>query len=308
LFLLQPLVHLFANKFRATMTLPKNAGAAPTGLALRQRRNDELRKAEFAALRGKRREEILPDPATPDIDGAGLFGRINYSEHSRAGEATTRPAMFASSLPPRQDYRHDPLLDPMAMVFAIGEFAACETALVELISPGGSRHRHGETWLTFFDFHRAMDDSPSFEALAIDFRVNFDATPPPWAALRGQRGGAETSSTEASGPSTDFMPTLPGLPDHGWSMPHGELRGHLSGDISLLLDRLSAGKSGHLTVDCQELLRIDFAAAGDLLNWVICQRSEKNRSVKLKDVNRLLASFLNAVGIAAHAEVEVRPG
>jgi len=288
------------------MTLPKNAGAALTGLTLRQRRNDELRKAEFAALRGKRREGFLPGLAASDSDCPGLSARFNHSEQPGSGEATTRPAMFASSLPPRQDYRHDPLLDPMAMAFAIGEFAACETALVDLIGPVGSRRQHGETWLTLFDFYRAIDARPGFEALAIDFRVNFDAPPPPWAALRGQRGGAETSSTEASGPSTDFMPTLPGLPDHGGSTPQDELRGHLSGDISALLPRLGAGKSGHLTVDCQKLQRIDFAAAGDLLNWVMRQRSEKNRSVKFKGVNRLLASFLNAVGIAAHAEVEIR--
>ncbi len=289
------------------MTLPKNAGAAPTGLVLRQRRNDELRKAEFAALRGKRREEFLPGLAAPDSDGAGLFARINHSGQSRAGEATTRPAMFASILPPRQDYRHDPLLDPMVMAFAIGEFAACETALVDLIGRGGSRQHHVQTWLTLFDFYRAMDARPGFEALAIDYRVNFDATPPPWDASYGRRsGGAETSSADASGPSTDFMPTLPGLPDDGGSRMQLALQGQLSGDISVLLDRLSAGKSGHLTVDCQKLLRIDFAAAGDLLNWVMCQRSEKSRSVKFQGVNRLLASFLNAVGIAAHAEVEVR--
>jgi hypothetical protein len=289
------------------MTLPKNAGAAPTGRVLRQRRNDELRKAEFAALRGKRREGFLPGLAAPESDGAGLSARINHSEQPRAGEATTRPAMFASILPPCQDYHHDPRLDPMAMAFAIGEFAACETALVELIGPGGSRQQHVETWLTLFDFYRAIDARPGFEALAIDYRVNFEAAPPPWEALCGRRsGGAETSSTEASGPSTDFMPTLPGLPDDGGSTPQAELRGHLSGDISALLDRLSAGKSGHLTVDCQQLLRIDFAAAGDLLNWVICQRSEKKRSVKFKGVNRLLAAFLKAVGLAAHSEVEIR--
>ena len=289
------------------MTLPKNAGAAPTGLVLRQRRNDSLREAEFAALRGKRREGFLPGPAAPGSDGAGLSAKLNHSERPTVGEATTRPAMFASSLPPLQHYRHDPLLDPVVMAFAIAEFSACETALVELIGPGGSRQQHAQTWLTLFDFYRAIDARSGFDALAIDYRVNFDAAPPPWAAVCGPRSsGAETSCTDPRGPATDFMPTLPGLPDDGGSRMQLALQGQLSGDISVLLDRLSAGKSGHLTVDCQKLLRIDFAAAGDLLNWVMCQRSEKSRSVKFQGVNRLLASFLNAVGIAAHAEVEVR--
>ena len=83
--------------------------------------------------------------------------------------------MFASSLPPLQHYRHDPLLDPVVMAFAIAEFSACETALVELIGPGGSRQQHAQTWLTLFDFYRAIDARSGFDALAIDYRINFDA-------------------------------------------------------------------------------------------------------------------------------------
>jgi hypothetical protein len=58
-------------------------------------------------------------------------------------------------------------------------------------------------------------------------------------------------------------------------------------------------------VSCAALVRIDFAAAGTLLNWVTDHHSS-GRSVQFIDVHRLAAAFFDVIGIADHASVALR--
>jgi hypothetical protein len=60
-----------------------------------------------------------------------------------------------------------------------------------------------------------------------------------------------------------------------------------------------------VTVTCQKLIRVDFVAAGDLLNWVMAKRGE-NRTVTFADAHRLVALFFGAMGINENASVRVR--
>lgn len=86
-----------------------------------------------------------------------------------------------------------------------------------------------------------------------------------------------------------------------------ELMGQLSGDISDQL-RLMSGEVGEaslINISCSKLMRLDFMAAGDLLNWVLSRRSE-NRMVMFTDAHRLVALFFGAMGINEHAKVKVR--
>ena len=62
---------------------------------------------------------------------------------------------------------------------------------------------------------------------------------------------------------------------------------------------------GFTGFSCAKLIRVDFSAAGTLLNWVSAREAE-NRSVQFSEVNRLVASFFNVIGISEHARVIVR--
>jgi ABC-type transporter Mla MlaB component len=86
-----------------------------------------------------------------------------------------------------------------------------------------------------------------------------------------------------------------------------ELSGQLLGDISATLRRLNEqiGAAPLINVSCAKLIRVDFIAAGDLLNWVLAKRNE-NRTVQLVDAHRLVALFFGAMGINEHAKVQVR--
>ena len=85
-----------------------------------------------------------------------------------------------------------------------------------------------------------------------------------------------------------------------------ELSGQLAGDISGILRQLDRklGASTLVHVSCARLIRVDFIAAGDLLNWVLSKQTE-NRSITFIEAHRLVALFFGAMGINEHARVQV---
>jgi hypothetical protein len=93
----------------------------------------------------------------------------------------------------------------------------------------------------------------------------------------------------------------------GVEVAHVELSGQLIGDISATLTKLQGelGTAPVVSVSCARLIRVDFIAAGDLLNWVLARGGE-GRAVHFVDAHRLLALFFGAMGINEHAKVQVR--
>jgi ABC-type transporter Mla MlaB component len=86
-----------------------------------------------------------------------------------------------------------------------------------------------------------------------------------------------------------------------------ELSGQLVGDIAVTLKKMDSdlGNAKIVNVSCARLIRVDFIAAGDLLNWVLARRNE-NRTVSFIDAHRMVALFFGAMGINEHANVKVR--
>ena len=83
-----------------------------------------------------------------------------------------------------------------------------------------------------------------------------------------------------------------------------ELAGQIRGDAIEVLDKLEAKLMGAdiMVISCAKLIRVDFSAAGTLLNWVSAREAE-NRGVQFTEVNRLVAAFFNVIGITEHARV-----
>jgi len=86
-----------------------------------------------------------------------------------------------------------------------------------------------------------------------------------------------------------------------------ELRGEVLGDAADALDKLQAGLAGsnRLVISCARLIRVDFSAAGSILNWVALRESE-GCHVQFHDVPRLVAAFFNVIGINEYARVVLR--
>jgi ABC-type transporter Mla MlaB component len=147
------------------------------------------------------------------------------------------------------------------------------------------------------------------EAEAEDIRANWD-TPedPAWngagpsASLErealGQLDvwiGAGAEASDAAVEGSEAQPVRVDL--------YGEICGDAT-EVLTKLDKAIAGRS-YLVASCADLIRVDFPAAGGLLNWVADQRSQ-GRQVQLRDVHRLVAAFFNVIGISEHARVVPR--
>jgi hypothetical protein len=189
--------------------------------------------------------------------------------------------------------------------------------LLEVIAdaaPTGVRDADPVYWQLRLDVLRIANRPDQFDEAAIDYCVTYEVSPPSWepATCQARISGATVSTQSppmsvVSDVSTSFqesqMTDEPGMVE----VARVELSGQLVGDISATLTKMNdeLGSASIVNVSCARLIRVDFIAAGDLLNWVLARRSE-NRAVNFADSHRLVALFFGAMGINEHAKVKVR--
>ncbi len=188
-------------------------------------------------------------------------------------------------------------------------------AVLQDAAPTGLRDADPAYWLTRLDALRLANRPDQFDEAAIDYCVTYEVSPPSWEPTRCKvhisSSGSSTRQPDlslVSDVSTGFMESH--LADDGGGqveVAHVELSGQLIGDISGTLGKLQSELTSApvISVSCARLIRVDFIAAGDLLNWVLAKRSE-SRAVHFVDTHRLVALFFGAMGINEHAKVQVR--
>ena len=181
-------------------------------------------------------------------------------------------------------------------------------------APAGVRDADPAYWQVRLDALRMTNRPDQFDEAAIDYCVTYEVSPPSWEPARCQvrvSGAGHNTTSPAlsvvSEVSTSFMESR--LTEDPTIVHVGtvELSGQLVGDISETLKQMNAelGAATVVNVSCSRLIRVDFIAAGDLLNWVLARRNE-NRSVSFMEAHRLVALFFGAMGIDEHARVKVR--
>jgi hypothetical protein len=201
---------------------------------------------------------------------------------------------------------------PLEMRWMSGEtlFATLQDA-----APTGVRDADPAFWQARLDALRLANRADQFDEAAIDYCVTYEVSPPSWERtrcnVRISGSGLHTHTpplSMVSEVSTGFLESdlLESL-GSGTQVASIELSGQLVGDISATLNQLNTqlGQAPVVNVSCARLIRVDFIAAGDLLNWVLIKRGE-NRLVQFVDAHRLVALFFGAMGINEHARVQVR--
>ena len=181
-------------------------------------------------------------------------------------------------------------------------------------APNGVRDADPVFWMLRLDVLRLINRPDQFDEAAIDYCVTYEMSPPSWepAQCRVRFGGSTGSTwsaatTAVSGLSTSFVESRLTEDADAGAVCSVDLSGQLVGDIGGLLADINAqmGTAAVISVSCLLLIRVDFIAAGDLLNWVLERRAE-NRRVNFVDAHRLVALFFGAMGINEHATVKVR--
>jgi hypothetical protein len=206
-------------------------------------------------------------------------------------------------------------LTPVTLV--LGGVEVLERTL-RAYTPPGNRDVALFWWRLRLDALRILRLQDEFELAALDYCVNYEVSPPPWESALceyvAQQAGVLVAPefkhyfSAAQGGEDDLKQTFSvasGIDVLPTSLV--ELNGEILGDAAQALDDLQAGLKGadRLVISCSRLIRVDFSAAGSILNWVAVRESE-GCHVQFHEVPRLVAAFFNVIGINEHARVVLR--
>ena len=188
-------------------------------------------------------------------------------------------------------------------------------------TPSGDRASGTAAWRLRMDALRVMQLQDEFELVALDYCVTYEVSPPAWQDARCQFYHESSANAELvidgdagdRGSDPDDEP-----PDNFQRMtvPMGfeampatvvELSGEILGEATDALAQLEQAREGgdRLVISCANLIRVDFSAAGSILNWVALRQAE-GCNVQFRDVHYLVAAFFNVIGINEHARVVLR--
>ena len=195
--------------------------------------------------------------------------------------------------------------------------------ILQKATPSGDRATPQDWWQLRMEALRVTHRPDEFELAALDFCVTYEVSPPAWevarceyksmdnqgVALSGNTiiGDVYRDSTPSSLSAFDGDTHMDSLLSQMSNLLSVELSGHIEGDAIAMLEKLETKLMGAdiMIISCAKLIRVDFSAAGTLLNWVSARQAE-NRAVQFSDVNRLVAAFFNVIGITEHAKVTTR--
>ncbi|MDR0227081.1 MAG: STAS domain-containing protein [Burkholderiaceae bacterium] len=175
-------------------------------------------------------------------------------------------------------------------------------AVLAALSPSGDASVDTGWWRLRMALLRFMNRQDDFELAALDYCVTYEVSPPSWedplCQCLGEAGGGEGSGSAgegaalaaAEGPATHFA-----------------LSGVLEGDAGPWLDPVQdrACLGEPVVIDCAQLVRMDFAAAGSVLNWAAHMQS-LGHVLQFSQLHQLVAVFFNVIGIQEHAQVVPR--
>src|SRR3989344_1931471 len=185
-------------------------------------------------------------------------------------------------------------------------------ALLDAKTQSGDRATSPEWWRLRMAALRLMGKPDEFELVALDYCVTYEVSPPSWASPRcgySDNEGVSSGSAPLAADS-DFMASDLGelsAPAPLEAGPVAQLSGYIDGDATPLLEPFQAflRPGVPLTIACDKLIRVDFAAAGSVLNWAAEQQGH-GHVIQFQNLQRLVAIFFNVIGINEHAWVVPR--
>lgn len=179
-------------------------------------------------------------------------------------------------------------------------------------TPGADVRTDREWWRLRLNALRVLDLMEEFDQVALDFCMVYELSPPSW-----EEPKCVCKHEMVAAPNTQVQESTLGEPDGARPSVFGllsasgadlvELEGEVLGDADEAMVKLRDGANGahQLVVSCTHLIRVDFAAAGSILNWVANLESQ-GCHVQFQDLSRLVAAFFNVIGINDHASVVLR--
>ncbi len=172
------------------------------------------------------------------------------------------------------------------------------------LTPSGDRSVDPLWWGVRLNALRAMNLLDEFELVALDYCVTYEVSPPGWEVAKCDYGAWFAPMDLPM--SNDFKTTI--LMEADTTPPlDQELSGSLAGDVMVQLADLDKGADAmrRITVNCRALVRVDFTAAGSILNWAV-QRQAAGYTLQFVHLHPLVAAFFKVIGIHQHVRLTLR--
>ncbi|MDR2990957.1 MAG: hypothetical protein LBU72_03325 [Burkholderiaceae bacterium] len=293
---------------------------------------------EFITLFGRSAPQ-WEQPQDEDLSGAqdlglqteheGVFTWVSPSQLNTNALAALNDTVKCSAPPWRIDWRavstvkpdalpqFNTLLTQWADTPTQLQFLGGEQLLAALSgpSPTGNKSVNPAWWRVRLALLRLMDAPDLFDQTALDYCTTYEISPPAWAPskcnytpLTSDDLSEVAPANEAASAPRIFAPTTI---SGELLVATGVFKAALEGEILNSADRALAVLPKNLErirsidFDCRALRRVDFGAAGELLNWSLEQQGQ-SRTVTFRDVHRLVAAFFSVMGVSTAAQVVLR--
>lgn len=182
-------------------------------------------------------------------------------------------------------------------------------ALLVRLSPPGDASVDTAWWRLRMALLRFMNLQDEFELAALDYCVTYEVSPPSWVdpvcQCLNQAHDAAEDAAEPVAEEAQARPAAPLAPGEAGAV--FALSGTLEGDASVWLEPVQeyARLGEPVVIDCAQLVRMDFTAAGSVLNWA-AQMQSLGHVLQFSQLHQLVAVFFNVIGIQEHAQVTPR--
>lgn len=195
---------------------------------------------------------------------------------------------------------------------AQGEYAWSHAGvLLQLLQQhtiSGNPQVNPQWWMLRLAVLRFLHRMEEYDEVALEYCITYEVSPPSWVPplhhclveLEGDLDPSTVLDTLEQAQHTgthsaaDVAPPVQG--QGLWGILDGEIDEHLQA----LSAKLVAGQP--LEVDCSLLIRMDFVAAGGLLNWA-AQVQSQGVALRFTHLHRLVAAFMTVLGVQEHAKL-----
>ena len=165
----------------------------------------------------------------------------------------------------------------------------------------GRRDDSDAIWLLMLELLRLLNQQQAFEDRSIDYCVTYEVSPPSWEAPSASLSTGAAASPRRAAADAPRDPVC--IPDGPGLLLMGDLEGRV-GEVIAALRQLADARN-ELFLDCRRLRRVDFGAAGELLNEIMALKSAGKR-LRMGGVSPLVGALLAVMGIPDLIEVRLR--
>lgn len=182
--------------------------------------------------------------------------------------------------------------------------------LLEKNTPASDATYAEQWWVLRMALLRLVDRMDDYEQVALDYCITYEVSPPSWVDPLCQCVVQEDGEVDATVLQESLLHSrndagVPASPAEALPSLGKGLAGVIEGDAQPWLDAMAVkAKVGQaLEISCENLIRLDFVAAGGVLNWAADMQSQ-GHVLRFTQLHQLVAVFFHVIGINEHASVQ----